>query len=96
MTTKLVALANSLGGEDEDTIMTAVAQLAEAAAEIERLRAEAANASEMASEILRVRALNVPAFLDRLADMMGGWDGNLIDDRAADCRAMAARLKGEA
>lgn len=69
-------------------------------AENERLQAENAQASEMASEILRVRALDVPAFLDGLAARLEGWidrtNPGQLTMSAADCRAMARKLRGEA
>jgi hypothetical protein len=43
-----------------------------------------------------LRCAEAATFLDGLADHMGGWDGNLIDEAAADCRAMAGKLRGTA
>jgi len=77
-----------------DRIKDLERKIVEAAAEIERLRAERAGDQQRLFHYEGQIALLVEAaaFLDRLADVMTTPGAFL---HAAECRAMAARLRGE-
>jgi len=71
----------------------------EAAAEIERLRAELAEERAMLSttmvENLRAQLAAAAAFLDRMAERLSHDDMMTDAEAATECREMTARLRGD-